>query len=342
MSRSKHAPGGVRAFLTGCVVLALVLGTAGCGPENDAPPTAAPAGAGYPVSINHKFGTTSIPAPPERVVVIGTSTDDLDAALALGVTPVAFFSKDQSTPDGRYPWLAGRMDPARTQVVSSPSGVDLEKVIQARPDLILATGDFGLEQEYADLAKIAPTVGYRAEWGKQTWQEHVQVVGTALGKKPEAERLIGDTEGKIADVRNRYPGLAGKTFTMSLAASPNEVFTLVSPEDFAVKQIEQLGMKLSPSVAGTQQVSGSPTGKLGAEQLDKLDADLVVAAFPNPAAEQAFESNPLVRRIPAVGNGAYVTPDMQTITQLRFPSVLGIPWALEKLRPGLEKAAIAP
>lgn len=46
-----------------------------------------------------------------------------------------------------------------------------------------------------------------------------------------------------------------------------------------------------------------------------------------------------MRRIPAISSGAYVTPDMQTITRLRFPSVLGIPWALDKLRPGLGKAA---
>ncbi|MEB3367620.1 hypothetical protein [Saccharopolyspora mangrovi] len=56
-------------------------------------------------------------------------------------------------------------------------------------------------------------------------------------------------------------------------------------------------------------------------------------------ARQGFESNPLVRRIPAISSGAYVTPDVQTITQLRFQSVLGTPWALDELRPGLEKAA---
>ncbi|WP_406689553.1 iron-siderophore ABC transporter substrate-binding protein [Saccharopolyspora sp. ID03-671] len=342
MSLSKRAQSGLRALVSGCLALALGIGITACGPADDAPNPPGAAGAGYPVTISHKFGSTSIPAPPKRVVIVGTSTDDLDATLALGVTPVAFFSKDQSTPDARYPWLAGRMDPAKTQVISSPSGVDLEKVVQAQPDLILATGDFGLEQEYPDLAKIAPTVGYQTEWGKQTWQEHVRVVGTALGKKTEADRLVADTEGKIAEVRHRHPGLAGKTFTLSLASSPNEVFTLVTPEDFAVKQIEQLGMKLSPSVAGAEQVSGSPTGKLGAERLDKLDADLVVTAFPNQVAQQGFEANPLVRRIPAVNHGAYVTPDMQTITQLRFPSVLGIPWALDKLRPGLEKAAATP
>ncbi|MDI2027477.1 hypothetical protein QFW96_02590 [Saccharopolyspora sp. TS4A08] len=66
------------------------------------------------------------------------------------------------------------------------------------------------------------------------------------------------------------------------------------------------------------------------------------SSCPNQAAQQGFEANPLVRRIPAVNHGAYVTPDMQTITQLRFPSVLGIPWALDKLRPGLEKAAATP
>ncbi|GAA2804703.1 iron-siderophore ABC transporter substrate-binding protein [Saccharopolyspora taberi] len=333
----------IRTTVAALLIGVVGIGTAACGRPPEPPANAgAQPQAGFPVNVKHKFGTTAIPQAPQRVVVIGTSTDDLDAVLALGVTPVAFFTTDQSTPDGRYPWLADRLDPARTQVINAANGVDMEQVVRSRPDLILATGYFGLDQDYATLSKIAPTIGYEHEWGKQTWQQHVQVVGSALGKPAEAERLVAETEKTITDVRNGLPGLAGKTFSVSMGNAPGQVFTLVSREDFAVRQIERLGLTLSPALAGTEQVSGSPTGVLGAEQLDKLDADLLVIAFATPQAQHAFETNPLVRNTPAMTSGSYVVADRQLISQLRYPSALGIPWALDKLRPGLEKAAAKP
>jgi hypothetical protein len=76
------------------------------------------------------------------VVVVGTSTDDLDAALALG----AFVT-----------------------------------------DLILASADFGQEDEYDGLARLAPTIGFEKSWGEQTWREHVRVAGKALGLPDKAD-----------------------------------------------------------------------------------------------------------------------------------------------------------
>lgn len=343
MSRWCRASGTrTRASLAALLVAMLSLGLASCGQvQDESSQGSSQAGdsAQFPVTIKHKFGTTKISEPPKRVVVIGTSTDDLDAALALGVQPTALFTKDQATPDGKYPWLSGKLDPAKTKVVNAANGVDPEQVAKHSPDLILATGDFGLEQEYANLAKVAPTVGYESEWGAQSWQEHVEVVGKALGKQDEAGKLVARTEGEIEAVRKEFPGLNGKTFSISMANAPGKAFTLVSRKDFAVKQIEQLGLTLSPSLRGVQRVSGSPTGTVGAEQLDKLSADLLVIAFASPDIQKKFESNPLVRDMPAMKSGAYMVADMQTITQLRYPSVLGIPWALDKLRPALQKAA---
>src|SRR3954453_15016280 len=51
-----------------------------------APATGGAAGA-FPVSIEHDFGTTRIPAEPERVVSLGYI--DQDPILALDVVPVA-------------------------------------------------------------------------------------------------------------------------------------------------------------------------------------------------------------------------------------------------------------
>jgi iron complex transport system substrate-binding protein len=330
-------------LLAGLSAVALCAGLASCGQVEDSSTQNQPAGApsaGFPVTITHKFGSTTINSAPQRVVVIGTSTDDLDAAVALGVTPVAFFTKDQVTPDGLYPWLKGKVDPAKTQIVNASNGVDTEQVAKLTPDLILATGDYGLDQEYENLSKTgAAVIGYESEWGKQSWQQHVEVVGKALGKQAEAQRLIDDVEAKITGVRTALPGLAGKTFTASAGNTPGKVFTLVSNEDFAVKLIEQLGLKLSPTVGTVEKVAGSPTGVVGPEQFDKLDANLVLIGFTTPDNKNAFEGSQLVRNMAAVRSGNYLAVDMVTISQLRYPSALGIPWVLDSLRPALEKVA---
>ncbi|WP_158881404.1 ABC transporter substrate-binding protein [Amycolatopsis anabasis] len=327
-----------RASLAALAAGALSLGLVACGNVQDSSsqPSSAPAAqpGAFPVSITHKFGTTTIDKSPAKVVVVGTSTDDLDAALALGVTPVGFFSKT-SSPEKVPSWLTGKLDPAKTQIVNATNGVDAEAVRKLSPDLILATADYGLEDEYPNLVKVAPTIGFEKEWGGQSWQQHVQVVGKALGKPAEAETLIKDTEAKIAKAKADHPGAQGKTFTASVGNAPGKIFTLVSKDDFAVKLVEQLGLTLNPAVAdATKNEAGSPTGTLTPEQYDKLASNLVIIAFTSPELRKAFEDNQLVQN---VKNGNYLVVDMETISQLRAPSALGIPWVIEKLNPGLRK-----
>jgi iron complex transport system substrate-binding protein len=333
MSRRKN----LRALLVAVAASALSLGLVACGNVQDAstqPSATAPADASaFPVSITHKFGTTTIDKAPSRVVVIGTSSDDLDAALALGVTPIAYFTKSGS--DGVPTYLQGKLDPAKTKIINAANGVNAEEVGSLTPDLILASSDYGLDQEYPNLSKIAPTVGYANDWGTQTWQEHVQVAAKALGKSAEAQNVINTTQATIDKAKADYPEAAGKTFTASVGNTSGKVFTLVSQQDFAVQLIQSLGLKLSPVVAdASKNESGSPTGTLTPEQYDKLAADLVVIAFTSPDLQQAFENNQLVAN---VKKGNYLVVDMETISALRYPTVYGIPWVLSKLTPALSK-----
>ncbi|MDQ0377605.1 ABC transporter substrate-binding protein [Amycolatopsis thermophila] len=336
MSRRVRLPR-LRSLVAASVAGVLGLGLVACGDVQDSSTQTASSAsadpAAFPVSITHKFGTTKIEKAPQRVVVIGTSSDDLDAAIALGVTPVAYFSKDGTA--GVPPWLQGELDPAKTQIVDAAGGVNAEKVGELAPDLILATADYGLEQEYDNLAKIAPTVGYATEWGAQTWQEHVQVVAQALGKTSEAASVIASGQAAIDQVRTQYPAAAGKTFTASVGNTAGKMFTLASEKDFAVQLLRSTGLKLSPAVAdASKNEAGSPTGTVTPEQYDKLAADLVVVAFTSPDLRQAFESN---QPVAGLKSGNYLVTDMRTISALRYPTVLDIPWVLEKLKPGFAK-----
>ncbi|MGC9535802.1 iron-siderophore ABC transporter substrate-binding protein [Streptomyces sp. UG1] len=334
-----------RKLLTTLLTVGLAASLAACGSvEDDSNPSADASGdakadssSAFPVSIKHKFGTTKIAKAPERIVVIGNGgTDDIDALYALGVTPVAI-SKDSLSKDGVYPWLKDRIDTNKTELLDSLTAVDYEKVASLQPDLILATSDFTLDKDYKKLAAVAPTVGYETAWGRQTWQEHVQVVAKAVGKQEQGEQVIKETEDGIAAVKDKHPKLAGKTYSLSIGNTPAKIFTIASEDDFAAKLMSQVGMGLTPSVKNIKTVNGSPTGELSFEQLDKLDADLVVIAFTTPDLKKAFESSDLVKNMSAVKDDRYVVTDVATISQLRSPSALGIPWALNNLEPGFDK-----
>ena len=331
-----------RKLLTTLLTVTLAAGLAACGSvedDSDSPSGDAKAdsSSAFPVTIKHKFGSTKITQEPERIVVIGDGgTDDIDALYALGVTPVAV-SKDAFSSDGVYPWLKDRMDTKKTKLINTMNGVDFEEVASLQPDLILATSDFTLEKNYKKLSAVAPTIGYETAWGKQTWQEHVQVVAKAVGKEEQGEKAIRDTEDSIAKVKSGHPGLEGGTYSLSIGNTPAKIFTIASEDDFAAKLMSQVGLGLTPSVKNIKTVNGSPTGELSFEQLDKLDADLVVIAFTTPELKKAFESSALVKNMSAVKKGNYVVTDVATISQLRSPSVLGIPWALDNLEPGFAK-----
>ncbi|MER6347256.1 iron-siderophore ABC transporter substrate-binding protein [Streptomyces sp. NPDC001595] len=334
-----------RPFLRTLLTVCLAAGLAACGSvaddeEGDGSPGGTRAGASsdaFPVSIKHKFGTTEIKQAPERIVVIGDGgTDDVDALYALGVHPVAM-SKDAFAADGIHPWLKDEVDTGRTKLLDTMNGVDYEEVAALQPDLILATSDFQLDKNYDKLAAVAPTIGFETAWGSQTWQEHVQVVAKAVGRQERGEQVVADTEAAIADVKEKHPGLAGKTYSLSIGNTPAKIFTIASEDDFAAKLMSELGLRLTESVTDIKTVSGSPTGELSSEQLDKLDADLVVIAFTTPELRKAFEASTLVKNMDAVKEDHYVVTDVSTISQLRSPSALGIPWALDNLEPGFAK-----
>lgn len=91
-----------RTFIGGSVSLAALL--TACGSEsNPAPSTGANTDRpGFPVSIDHQFGSTTVPRAPERVISVGLT--DQDVLLALGIKPVAVTSWFGLEPAETGPW----------------------------------------------------------------------------------------------------------------------------------------------------------------------------------------------------------------------------------------------
>lgn len=87
----------------------------------------------FPVTINHKFGTTIIPREPSRVVTIGYS--EQDAVLALGVKPVAVRDWFGDQPYAVWPWAREALGDAQPQVLRMPFGeLDYEAIAVLQRD----------------------------------------------------------------------------------------------------------------------------------------------------------------------------------------------------------------
>lgn len=330
-------------------IFAIVLGACAAPPAavpTAAPPTVAPAATTAPTptpatagpfSVTHRLGTTTVNAEPQRVVALGVN--DIDTAIALGFTPVAI-NADPFTADGISPWLQGKLDPAKTFILPPSAELPLEKLTELKPDVILATGQYGIDEAYPLLTKIAPTLADINGPDQDSWQEQTLAIGQVLGKEAQAKQLIADTEAQIAAVKSKHPGLAGKTFSLSYAFEPTKVVTLNSPDDFAVKFFESLGLTLAPELT---KLANSPTnnthGELSLEQINLIDADFLMMAYDTPELRAAYEANPLFQKLSAVQKGNYIAVDLPIASEMRYPSVLGIPAVLATLEAPLTKVA---
>ncbi|MET9257380.1 ABC transporter substrate-binding protein [Streptomyces sp. NPDC003717] len=320
----------------------LCLGLASCGSSDDDDKDAgsadstksAPSGDGggaFPVVIQHSQGKAELKSAPRRVVAL--SAMDVDAVLSLGVEPVGA-AKDPFGKDGVSPWLAGKLD-GDTKLINTVPDVSFEEIAALKPDLILATGDYGIAKNYARLSQIAPTLAPTKTAAEDSWQSREERVGQALGKPAEAKKAVADTEQQIAATAERYPKLKGKTFSASYAYSATQIATITSPDDFAVKFLQSLGLEVTPTLKGTEKsATQKQPGLLSPELADRLASDLTVIGFVSPQVRTSLERGPSFAKVKSTG--AYTPVDNATITELRNPSILGIPWLLEELTPSFK------
>lgn len=317
--------------------LLLLAACSGSAPSTatSSPPASAPAlsqGA-YPVTVPTAFGDVEIDEFPRRVVALGWG--DAESALVLGVQPVGASDWLDYGGDGVGPWLKGAYTSAPTIVETSE--VDLEAVAALRPDLILDTSSNGTQERHDQLRQVAPVLGPPEgviSFGT-TWQQQLDMLGAALGRSQEAERITARTEQTLARASQENPRLRGATFTVG--AYSTDGYSAYVSGDRRVDLLAELGLENQPRIDAL--ATGNFYVPISRERLTLFDADVTVF-FPIGRPASDLTSDPFFRAIPSVRSGHVVVLADESPLVKAFSSATapGVAYAAERIAPLLDRA----
>ncbi|OZM72070.1 iron ABC transporter substrate-binding protein [Amycolatopsis antarctica] len=311
----------MRRRITAFAAVALsVVTLAACGQVEE---ESAPAGA----TIDTMFGSVTAPEQPKRVIALGWS--DAEAALALGVQPIAASDWLAFGGEGVGPWAAGRYT-TPPQILGTTE-LSYEQISGLNPDLILNTRSDASKEKNDELSKIAPTIGPPegvVSYGT-TWRQQMEMVSSALGKPDEGARLIGEVDAKIAGTKAANPQFAGKT--VGVGAYYADKYGGYVRGDSRVDLMESLGFVNKPEIQALS--NGNFYADLSREQIELLSADLTVV-FPIGGDPAALRSDQVLNQIPSAKAGNLLLLEDETLlSAFSSASTLGTLWAIDNATP---------
>lgn len=318
-----------RRTLTVAILAGLALtGCSGGTDEADGPESSAADGA-FPVTIEHRYGTTEITERPERVLTVGAI--DHDTVLALGVTPVAV--TDWVVPPLDRPWNAELVENPDDVTVLNGEETDFEAIAGQEPDLIIALWSAISESDYDLLSGIAPTVASSADYPEfgMPWDLTTSTIATALGVADEGAALIESTETAIDDAIAANPSLAGATGVIAYDFGGGQLGAYTD-DDVRAQFLARLGLVPPPGIVGA---GTGGFAALSLETLNLLDGD-VVCWITLPASTLATDEIYLGREMVAQGRDIFLSEDAGIA--ISYNSVLSLPWVLEEIVPQLVAA----
>jgi iron complex transport system substrate-binding protein len=297
--------GGLRDEITRRSLLTSV-GVAGlltaCGSAPEAAPPASDTR-----TVTHPLGTTEVPVAPHRVLSLD-SNGALQVSLELGAPLVA-----SETLDGEVPVPPYLPAPPPGFESLGFNHLDLERVATLRPDLVIGNVQ-RVEEAYADLSRIAPTVAYRNAGAGQDWRESVRTIGGVLGALPRVEERLVEYAARVDAVATRHAErIAGST--VALLRFTSSELRIVRGEIFGASILAHAGIRRPPS---TDTPGPSATYVSLTEETVGVTADADVllylvggggSALEAAATAQRYLSGGLWQQLPAVRAGRAVQLD---------------------------------
>ncbi|MDM9382401.1 iron-siderophore ABC transporter substrate-binding protein [Chlorogloeopsis sp. ULAP01] len=224
-------------------------------------------------TIKYAMGESCVPLNPQRVVVL----DDvvLANAIALGVEPVgAVF--DYTASGIEIPvFLQGKIDidkfPSKLQSIGTQEQPSIEKIMLAKPDLILG---FDYSSNYDTLSQIAPTILIPFDQAG-SWEKHLLLIAEVLNKAQVAKKLLADYNQRIQKFKTAM-GSKLENFQVSLAYLWGEGSSLITSDlknSFSGSILEDFGLSRPPK----QDIAPEHEYQIGIseEMINWIDGDVL-------------------------------------------------------------------
>ncbi|SDK40024.1 iron complex transport system substrate-binding protein [Actinopolyspora mzabensis] len=337
MPRDKSGPTRSEISRRGLLGGAGLLLLTACAPGNGGGSGTGGSGSGaFPVSIEHKHGTTEITERPERVVTVGMT--DQDTVLALGTAPVAtrewFGGKDGAL----WPWAREKLGDREVPEVLARQELEFERIAALEPDVIIGLNSGLTKQQYDKLSAIAPTVAQPGEYADYgvPWQDMTRTVGKILDNREEAEQLVTDIEARFERARSQHPAFDGATGLLAASMSGK---AWVYAEGPAPRFLRTLGLRMPSATEDLFSGESREAKQLSKERFELLEADVLVLGVYG-APEDSITREGVYKQLDVVEQGRDITMQRQSTLNgaVTFSTPLSLPIALDGLVPRMAAA----
>ncbi|KAA6213434.1 ABC transporter substrate-binding protein [Streptomyces albofaciens JCM 4342] len=240
-----------------------------------------------------------VPAHPQRIVTL--TQEDLDAVLALKIKPVGITNGQGLDEPPAY--LADKVK--GVDVVGGLLKPVMDKVIAARPDLILA-GDMQDEQVLKQLREITPaTLVTMAP--TDDWKISFRGIGNAVNKLNEANKVIADHEAAAKAAGEKLG--ANKGAAVSIVRWNQDGPSWMERKQFASGVALEMGLKRP---ANQNKDGNAHTPSLSLEKINEIDGDWLFLSTLTSDGEKALkdvQTKPAYKELGAVQKNHVATVD---------------------------------
>lgn len=248
-------------------------------------------------TIVHRFGQTSIPKTPQRVVLLGEEgmlTDLLDA----GIKPIA---ASVNSPESLHGFNDAELQGVDVFNSTQPN---LDRIAALNPDLIVGSGFFIDQIGYDTLNKIAPTISIDAS----DWRQEYRDLLTVFGRCGLSQERLAAFDTAVANARRALNANGRPVSIGALYSGPSPAAWVDGPTA-PPELVRDLGFTLSPSPDQVKDL-GIKSGRVffSLERLDLFQGDDLILLQSNviqgeASAIEQVQANPLWPKLRDVQRG---------------------------------------
>ncbi|CDH24145.1 iron-siderophore ABC transporter substrate-binding protein [Xenorhabdus bovienii] len=297
--------------------------------------------ADYPKTITTALGTAVINQPPQRIVALGTGSEDI--LLDLGIIPIGIEShRWGGDAEGYLPWFRDEIQRRGEKlpvIIEMYPELDIEKIISLKPDLILATQSGITQEQYDHLSHFVPVIAYLEKPWQTTPQQQIALVAHALDKIQLGEKLSAELDTMLSQAGSTVPNVGRYRFAYIKAGTTGNILSIYVKNDPRVDTMVHLGLSLLPLADTLTAPFGSFSANIGLENADLLNgADILVTWYSSEKERQDTEAQPLFSSIRAVRQGGYIPlTDQSIVMSMSYGSPLSLRWGLSRFMPLLKQ-----